>query len=245
MRLALFQGAPRRGDIAGNLATIRAVASAAAGDGVDLVVFPECYLAGYYNPDRVEALAVDGADATMRALCAVAADAGTAIVCGLYELRGAAVANAAVLVGPDGAHLTTYRKTHLFGPWEQANFAPGGAGEVVTLGGIKLGLMICYDIEFPEPARRLARAGAELIVVPTALMAPAGVIPTVLVPARAAENQVFVAYANRIGAEDHLHFVGQSCIVGPDGGVLARADERSETLLVADIEAGAIGREHR
>ena len=58
MRLALYQGAPRRGDIAGNLATIRTVLSAAAGDGVDLVVFPECFLAGYYNPDRVASLAV-------------------------------------------------------------------------------------------------------------------------------------------------------------------------------------------
>lgn len=60
--------------------------------------------------------------------------------------------------------------------------------------------------------------------------------------ARAAENQVFVAYANRIGEEDHLHFVGQSCIIGPDGGVLARAEEGSEKLLVADIEADAIAR---
>lgn len=242
MLIALCQAAGRRGDIAANLMSVRNAASEAADEDAALVVFPECFLTGYYNPDRAEELAIGAEDAPMRELCAIAAKTGIAIVCGLYERHAGSIHNSAMLVGPDGRLMTAYRKKHLFGAWERSVFTAGADGAVVTLGDLKLGLLICYDVEFPEEARRLARAGAELIVVPTALMEPAGVIPTVLVPARAAENQIFVAYANRVGQEDHLNFVGQSCIVGPDGRDLARADERGETLLFGRISTAAIAR---
>jgi predicted amidohydrolase len=103
-------------------------------------------------------------------------------------------------------------------------------------------VLICYDIEFPEPARRLALAGADLVAVPTSLMAPYDVVARTLVPARAAENQLFVAYANRVGREGDLSYVGQSCVCGPDGGDVARAGRDEEALLVADLDLDAIAR---
>jgi len=96
-------------------------------------------------------------------------------------------------------------------------------------------------VELPEPVRALALRGAQLIAVPTSLMAPAHAVAQVLVPARAMENQLFVAYANRVGQEGELRYVGRSCVAGPDGLVAAAGDDE-ERLLVADLDLGAIER---
>ena len=102
-----------------------------------------------------------------------------------------------------------------------------------------MGLLICYDVEFPEPVRRLAVQGAQLVAVPTSLMAPSHWIAELLVPARAAENQVFVAYANRVGAEGELLYVGRSCVAGPEGRAVV-AGPADESLLFADVDPAVI-----
>ena len=103
-------------------------------------------------------------------------------------------------------------------------FAPGQrAADRAELDGLKIGILICYDVEFPENVRRLALPGADLVAVPTAQMQPFAFVVRALVPARAYENQMFLAYANRCGREGELDYLGQSCIVGPDGVDLARA----------------------
>ncbi len=108
---------------------------------------------------------------------------------------------------------------------------------VFDLNGIKTGMLICYDVEFPENVRTLALAGAELILVPTAL--PEGIISRrvadTVVPTRAFENGVFVVYADLCGTENDLSYGGRSVILGPDGDELARAGMR-ETLLVAEVD---------
>jgi len=106
---------------------------------------------------------------------------------------------------------------------------------VTTLLGQKIGLLICYDIEFPEPARRLALAGADILLVPTAQMAPYTQVAKHVIPARAYENQVYLAYANHSGTDDGLDYVGLSSICGPDGAVLAAAG-KSEELLYATVD---------
>jgi 5-aminopentanamidase len=113
--------------------------------------------------------------------------------------------------------------------------AGAGPSALVQLDGIRVGLLICYDVEFPESVRLLALAGADLIAVPTALMDPFGAVARILVPARAVENQVFLAYANRTGREGDLDYCGLSCVVGPDGAELTRAG-RGEQLLLADLD---------
>ena len=117
-------------------------------------------------------------------------------------------------------------------------FRPGVPASVkVELGGIRLGMLICYDVEFPENVRRLALAGADLVVVPTAL--PKGssgtFIANHMIQVRAFENQVFVAYINHCGADDHFTYAGLSRIAAPDGKLLAEAPAEGETLLFAEI----------
>jgi len=241
MKLAVYQGSGRVGDVAANLAIVDAVAQEAAAAGAGLVVFPEAFVCGYNIGDRVHDLAeaIDGPAVT--ALCDSARRAGIAVLCGYYERAGDRLHNAAVLAGADGNVLANYRKCQLFGAWEQSVFTPGeGFAALATVGGLKVGVLICYDIEFVETARRLALAGADLIAVPTAQMAPGDNVPQLLVPARAAENQLFVAYVNRAGPEGDLDFIGQSCVADPDGADLARAGRTAEGLIFADLDRAAI-----
>jgi predicted amidohydrolase len=242
MRIALYQAGGTPGDVAGNMAAVREAALEAAAREAELVIFPEAFLTGYNLGPRVAELAepVDGP--TILELRRVAVDSGIAILCGYCERAGELIHNAAVLIDRGGQVLLNYRKTHLYGSVDRACFAPGDEFALASLGELRIGVLICYDIEFPEPARRLALAGAQLIAVPTSLMSPFEWVSQILVPARAAENQVFVAYANRIGAEGDLRYVGQSCVAGPDGSRIVAAGEDEEVLLVAEIDPEGIDR---
>jgi predicted amidohydrolase len=241
MRIALAQAAGVQADVAANLAAVRRTAADAAARGARLVVFPEAFLTGYnIGPERIAALAEPADGPSVRALQAIAADTSIAILCGYCERDGDRVYNSAALVDA-GRTLATCRKTHLFGQVDRAAFTPGDGFTLATLDGLRVGVLICFDIEFPEPARRLALDGAQLIAIPTSLMAPAHLVAETLVPARAAENQIFVAYANRIGTEGDLDYVGRSCVAGPEG-VVAAAGASDETLLFADVDPAAIER---
>lgn len=237
MRIALLQCAPGAPDTAAGLARLDAAAARAAAAGAAVLVTPEMFLTGYaIGADAVAGLAEPGDGPAAEAAAAIARRHGVALLYGCPERDGAAVYNAVRLVGADGAPVAAYRKTHLFGDLDRAQFAAGDApSPVVTLAGLRMGLAICYDIEFPEVARSLALAGAEAVLVPTANMVPFESVATRLVPARAEENTVFVAYANYVGREGGLAYCGLSCVVAPDGGDLARAGTE-ETLLVADLD---------
>ncbi len=234
MRLAVLQLVASAGDVARNLAQVETAAARAAAAGADLLVAPELALTGYGAADAIRARADgDAADA----LAAIATRHGLALVVGCTDADDAGRYNAARLVRP-GAADVVYRKLHLYGAHERALFRPGTAAPpVVTVGGLKLGVCICYDVEFPELVRDLARRGAELVVVPTALPAgpDAGFIAERLVPVRGFENQIFVAYADHAGADDVFAYAGRSVVSAPDGAVLARAPVEGEALLVVDI----------
>ena len=242
MRAALFQGPASSGSVSDNLAVMAQAARQAAAQGAALLVLPELFLTGYnIGADALQAAseAEDGPSA--QAAAATARQNGLALLYG-YPERAAngRPYNSVRLVGPDGASLANYRKTHLFGDMERAVFAPGHEPFVLAqLGGLRVGLLVCYDVEFPEMVRGLALRGADLVAVPTALMRPYDFVPQVMVRSRAFENQVFLIYANRCGEEGALTYVGESCIVAPDGAVLARADA-GEALLVAELDAGAM-----
>ncbi|MOA28301.1 (R)-stereoselective amidase [compost metagenome] len=140
------------------------------------------------------------------------------------------------LIDANGERLCNYRKTHLFGDLDRSMFSPGeGDFPVVELNGWKLGFLICYDLEFPENARRLALDGAELILVPTANMIPFDFIADVSVRSRAFENQCYVAYANYCGHEGDIHYCGQSSIAAPDGSRIAQAG-LDEALIVGELD---------
>ncbi len=240
MRIALLQAAGTPGDVAANLAEIEHAARDAASGGARLLICPETFTSGYnIGPERIAELAEPADGPTPSRIAAIAREAGIAVLCGYPERDGERIYNSALLAGGDGAVLANYRKTHLFGDLDREAFTAGDAiATIAELDDVKVGLLICYDIEFPEAARRLANAGAELIAVPTALMTPSHPIANTLVPARALENQVWVAYANRVGVEGDLTYIGSSCVAGPDGSI-TRAGAEAD-LLFADIDTSVI-----
>ncbi len=238
MKVSVYQGPGAAGDVAANVATIASAAERAAGDDARLLIVPEMFLSGYnIGPAAIaeRAEASDGAAAS--AVAEIAARHGLAILYGYPERAGDAVYNAAQLIARDGTRLANYRKTHLFSDIDHNAFSPGDDNAVLAgLDGWRVGILICYDVEFPENVRRLALAGADFVAVPTALMPPYDFVATHLVPARAFENGVFVAYANRCGGEGDLDYLGRSCIVGPHGRDLARAPAAGEALITAELE---------
>lgn len=231
MRIALWQTA------SADLDRLRERALEAAAAGARLLVTPEAFTTGYAVPGVAEA--AQPADGPWHcAIAAIAAETGLAILYGHPERVGADVFNTATLVDRDGAVLARHRKVHLFGDLDRTTFAPGDAlTAVADLDGVRVGVLICYDVEFPEAVRTLALAGVDLVAVPTALMRPEEIVARTLVPARAYENQVYVAYANRVGTEGDLVYCGESCVVAPDGSELARAGS-DDTLLLADVDPG-------
>lgn len=241
MRIALAQDAGVPGDVPANLATVRRRAGEAARAGAALVIFPEAFLSGYnLPPEEIAALAGSADGETVRVVAEIAREAGIAVLCGFAERApDDTVHNSAVLIDAGGATLAVHRKLHLFGDLDRRAFLPGDQLTLADLGGLRIGILICYDVEFPEAVRALALRGAHLVAVPTALMAPAHYVAELLVPARAIENQVYVAYCNRVGEEGDLTYIGRSCVAGPDGGLVA-AGTTAPGLLPADVDAGAI-----
>lgn len=238
MRIAVFQGPEQPKTPQQAVDLLARVAADAADRGASLLICPEMYLTGYnIGPEAARRLAEPAGGATAQAIMRIARASKIAILYGYPELgQDGHVYNTAQLIERSGQIRACYRKTHLFGEIDRAAFSPGTAfSDVVELDGLKIGILICYDVEFPENVRSLALKGADLIAVPTALMQPFDIVARTIVPARAYENQVFVAYADRCGVEGELSYCGLSCVIAPDGSDLARAG-RSEGLILADLD---------
>lgn len=236
LRTALLQSSGRPGSVAANLKALDEAAARAADAGAGLLVAPEMYLTGYAIGDDVARLAeaADGPSAT--AVAEMAVRHGVAVAYGYPERDGELVFNSVQLIGSDGVRAANYRKTHLFGCFERDSFTPGEQAVVqAELGGLRIGLMICYDVEFPENVRAHALAGTDLLLVPTAQMHPFQFVAESVVPVRAFENQMYVAYVNRVGKEGEFEFVGLSTLAGPDGVARTRAG-RDEQLVFADAD---------
>jgi predicted amidohydrolase len=238
MRIAIYQGPAEAGSVARNLDLLEANAVQAAGRRARLMICSEMFLSGYnIGREQASRLAEPADGPSLTRVAALARASGIALLVGYPERGGdGAIYDAACLIGRDGRSLANYRKCHLFGALDRDMFRAGESPPaVIELDGIRIGILICYDVEFPEPVRLLALAGADLVAVPTALMDPFEVVVRTIVPARAVENQVFVAYANRCGREGDLRYCGLSRVVGPDGADLVRAG-RAEVLAFADLD---------
>ena len=237
MKVALHQMQATPGDVAANLAKIEAAAGKAAAEGAQILVAPELALPGYGAGEAMRGLSEPLEGHQVEALGRIAGEQGIAIVAGFAERDGEQTFNSLALVEAGNAPVR-YRKTHLYGSYEKDLFVPGETGaELHEFSGLKLGFLICYDVEFPENVRRLARAGADVILVPTALPKDgfSDFIATRVVPVRAFENQVFLAYANHAGGDERFTYAGRSCLVAPDGGLLAASEDNKEALLIAEI----------
>jgi predicted amidohydrolase len=230
-----------------NLETIRTHLREAAAAGARLVIFPECALPGYCYESKAEALpnAEPIPGPSSQSIALVCRELNVFAVVGLLEAAGDKLFNSCVLIGPAGI-VATYRKVHLPFLGVDRFTTPGDQPFAVhDLGGLRIGMNICYDGSFPEPARCLMLLGADLIVLPTNW--PRGAISTakMLIPARALENHVYYAAVNRIGVERGFDFIGMSRIVGCTGEFLAVSESAEPTILYADIEPAAARAKHR
>jgi predicted amidohydrolase len=217
------------GDVAANRAAAAAAVEEAAGRGADLVVLPELCDSGYVfsGAEEARALATPAGDSpTLHDWGLLAARHATVVAGGFCELgEDGRLYNSAAVVSRDGV-LAVYRKAHLWDA-EKLVFTPGGGPPpVVDLPFGRVGLMICYDLEFPEWVRLAALGGADLIAAPVnwpAMPVPAGERPAdvVRVQAEASMNRVFIAVADRCRAERGVSWVGGTVIAGPDGYPLA------------------------
>lgn len=231
MDALLCQLASRIGDPAYN--ADRAADAILGHPQADLAVFPELYL-GSYTYAGLDETARTVEDAEFEAIRRAAAEAGTAVVLGFAERTADGIANSSALVERDGSIAAVYRKTCLFGG-ERDVFTPGGELLVVDLAGAAVAPLVCFDIEFPEPARAAAVAGAELLVTSSANMEPFYVDHEVASKARAVENRLPHVYANAVGTSGDLVFVGGSRVVSPLGEVVAEGSRDREELIVAPI----------
>ncbi len=201
--------------------------------GTDLVMFPELFLSGYDLGD-VHAVSVDLDGPEVGMLREAARDRDTAIVIGAAERVADGVANSALCISRRGELAGVYRKTHLFGA-EAGSYVPGNELVTVEMEGRTVGLMICFDVEFPEVARTLALRGADVLVSISANPEVFQRDHEVFVPARALENGVPHLYVNRVGRQEDVSFGGTSMAIDPEGTVLTKAGPSDEELLYAEI----------
>ena len=236
MRIGLFQFAPRFGQPKANLRTVTAALSKAS---ADLVVLPELAFTGYFFRDRKECLAAaedPRSSALVAKLITLCRAKNFHIVTGFCEREHSAVYNSALVLNRDGI-VATYRKVHLFAA-ETSTFDPGDRDFVMfEIGGVKIGVLVCFDWVFPEAARALALRGAQIIVQPANLVLDKCQRAMVT---RSTENRVFTITANRHGSDSRpqgtLDFTGLSQIVSPLGEVIAQASSDQDELVEREIK---------
>jgi len=235
MRVALVQNQPVFGKKTANIRQLKALIAPVS---ADLFVLPELAYTGYQfrSFNELRALA-DGPDSVyIEEMHALARAKQAGIVFGFAEQDGSRIYNAALLITPAGESCL-YRKTHLFYREKQL-FTPGDTGfHVFPFQGVRLGMAICFDWVFPESFRTLALQGADLVVLPANLVMP---YCQQVLYARAVENHIFIACANRVGEEsrtgESLRFTGGSVALSPSGDYLARGPETGEQVLVVDMD---------
>jgi predicted amidohydrolase len=212
---------------------------------VDIIVFPELITTGYECGVRFTDLAQRIPGASVNVLAQRAAEFGVYVAFGMpaKEKVESILFNSAVLIGPDGELIGDYRKVHLKGE-ERMTFRAGFRYPIFETKFGNIGLLLGYDLAFPEAARTLALDGAELILVSANWEKPRNEEWRTFVMARAFENSCFIAAANRVGEDVTYSFIGDSMIVGPRGQTLAslageidpKTNEPAEGYALARID---------
>ncbi len=243
VRIGIFQCAAGGLSLDARLERLRdAVAGAQTGadGGLDLVLCPELFASGYNVADELASRAEPATGAIFARFAELARALDIAIVYGYPEQGDGCIHNAAAFVSAEGELLANHRKQlNSPGSFEEACFAPGEHTTMLSWRGLRIAILICYEVEFPEAVRCAAVAGAKLVLVPTALTDRWGVVAEQVVPARAFENGVWLAYANHAGHENGLDYLGGSKIVAPDASIEAAAGP-DEALIGATIDPGRV-----
>lgn len=236
MRIELVQLPGQDCNIKANLDAVMAAIQQRS-EQTDLLVFPETYLTGFPTKDNIGSLAHSLESESFAPLRTACREENIAIAIGTSELSDGKFYNTTSLITPSGIAMR-YRKTHLWAS-DKGIFTPGNQLMTCEWQGIRVGILICYDIEFPETARALASLGADLLIVTNGNMDPYGPVHRNAIIARAMENQMFAVMVNRCGAGDDLMFAGGSCVVNPFGDVVVECG-RDPIQVAVDIDLNLI-----
>ena len=218
--------------------------------GVEVLIFPECFLTGYFRPAEEIVKVASQVDASLlEQLAGFATETDIAFVLGSYALATdapateapttdapQAVTNTAYVFLPDAQKPLAYHKRTLFGDWEKSVFQRGSKPLLFDYRDYTFAVLICYDIEFPELTREVAQLGADALLVPTALMEPEHWIADFFIPTRAIESGVTIAYANYTGKSQDLTFIGKSQIYNPSAQRKTIAPPNHQGLITANLE---------
>ena len=246
VKIAAVQMDPKIMRNSDNLERIVLETRAAAKNGADLIIFPECALSGYVFSSREEAIpfaeSIPGMSTERLATCCQ--ELGVYVVYGLLEKDGDKCYNAAVLVGPEG-FIGKYRKIHLpFLGIDRFLDAGNEPFQVYETPIGNIGLHICYDCNFPESARIMALLGADIIALPTNWPQGRERIVNYVVNSRAYENRVHFVAANRVGIERGTSFMGHSKIVSAPGDTLVEASGDKEEIIYAEVSLAEARQKH-
>jgi len=240
VKVAAAQIDCKLGNVRANLETIREVSRSISKFHPDFVCFPELATTGYSLNQRWREFAEEIPGETSDELSRIAGELGAYLICGVDELDPETnrIYDSSVLISPNGKVKGTYRKVHLWNK-ERRHFDRGPDFPVFETKFGKIGMGICYDIEFPEPARGVATNGAEILFFPSAEMSPYEQYVDTFAMSRACENVCFLTFSNRIGNEGKTHFFGHSQIISPEHRVLAKA-ARDRPFALAEIDLSTL-----
>ncbi|HEY8908713.1 MAG TPA: carbon-nitrogen family hydrolase [Desulfosporosinus sp.] len=233
LKVAVIQMDVTLGQSDANLIKMEKLVRKAASGEPDVVVLPETWNTGYFPIDITEQATCSGKHAVEK-MSKLARELQIYLVGGsISEIDDGQVVNSAKVFNRQGVNIASYQKIHLFSPGEENKFYTEG-NKVVTfdIEGHICGVIICYDLRFPELVRRLALDDVEILFVPAEWPHPRLDHWRTLQKARAIENQIFVIGCNGIGLGNGVKFCGHSSVISPWGEILEEAEEEEEILLV-------------
>ncbi len=240
MRVAVFQSDADVSAPAERIAKLeKALEQQKEQQKTDLFVCPELFSSGYNIGERLKSYAESQSGEIAVRVSELAKKYKTAIVYGYPELADDTIYNSALCIDMHGKIIANHRKLLLPPGFEADHFSSGDGMTYFSINGFKFCILICYDAEFPESVRAAALAGSHVVIIPTALAENWGVVSEKVMPSRAFENGIWVAYANHSGTENGLSYYGGSCIVKPDGIDAVRAGINEE-VIYSDITIEAV-----
>ncbi len=198
----------------------------------DVIVLPETWNTGFFPKENLTELCCKDGDTTKLRIGELAKKYKVNIVAGsVSNVRDGNVYNTAFVFDRDGTCIAEYDKTHLFTPMGENDYYTGGDRLCgFTLDGVKCGIIICYDVRFPELTRNLALQGLDILFVVSQWPKERILHLRTLTTARAIENQMFVVCCNSCGTADKTVYGGNSAIIDPFGKTIALAEENEEII---------------
>jgi len=242
MLVSAVQMDVRTRDVDGNLERAYRHIQEAVRRGSKAVLLPEMFNTGFAYPELLE-LARATFPATCQFMSRVAKEGRIWLIGSIPEPGPSGVYNTLVWYSPEGELVGSYRKVHLFSPTrEDEFFVPGDEVRPVRVNDVVTGGLICFDIRFPEMARRLVLEGAQILLVAAQFPHPRSEHWETLLKARAIENQVWLVAANRIGKSGELEYFGRSMIVDPWGEIVAAEMAEREAVVTEKIDLEKVDR---